>query len=118
MATRKDFQQLANGLINGTFKDFLKPVTLTMGGSFDYDTQEITGGTTINTKGIRLSYQAGEFQNQAIQSGDIKLIIENTFTDKIRTDDTILIFDGEELDIIDVSLDPADATYTIQARPK
>ena len=119
MATKNDFKQLAKGLLNNTFKDFLKPVTFSNGSyDYDYDSQGYIAGESITTKGVRLSYKSGEFQNQAIQTGDVKILVENSFSLTIRTDDTKMNFDGVEMDIVAIDLDPADAVYTIQARPK
>ena len=117
MATKNDFKQLAKRLLNNTFKDFLKPVTFS-NGSYDYDSQSYSIDESITTKGVRLSYKSGEFQNQAIQTGDVKILVENSFSLTIRTDDTKMNFDGVEMDIVAIDLDPADAVYTIQARAK
>lgn len=118
MATRAGFQALANKLINKTFADFRDEIVFTLE-QYNYDDDDSTAVETFTTKGIRLNYGKGEFQNQAIQTGDYKIVCYKPgITFDIRTDGVGMTLNGVELDIIAIMEDTAGATYTIQARDK
>ena len=117
MATRAGFKRLADKLINKTFADFRDDIVFTLE-QYNYDTgSEVI--ESVTTKGIRLNYSKGEFQNQAIQTGDYKVICYKPDIDfDIKTDNVGMTLNGVELDIESVIEDTAGATYTIQARAK
>ena len=116
---KSKFKAVADKLMNETFEDFKKPLTLrkatppaTYGGATTYATEA--------HEAIRESYKASEIDGQAIQKGDFKLILEfakwTTITP--RSDNVDAIFNGATIDIVSVETDAADATYILQCRAK
>lgn len=117
MATRKGFQALAKKLINGSFSDFRDPIILTTVEA-DYDAQANVVTDTNATQGIRLEYSKRDIGGQ-IQVGDYEIImLKQGLTIDVRADNTEMTFNGTKVTIVNVTEDPANATYTIQARNK
>lgn len=121
MPTRQGFQSLAKKLKDGTFKDFNKPVVFTKE-SYSYNDDsddEFQVLAKDETTGIRLSFNKFESQVDGVESGDFKvLVLVEDISFDLKTSGVKMLFDGVELDIVDVMPDTADATYTIHARVK
>lgn len=119
MATRASFQNLANKLINNTFSDFRDTAVFELVGEQDYDTQIAPIESTTTTTGIRLEYNKTQFDNQSIQSGDYKVVLEQQPIDfDVRADNVNLTFNSKAVEIISVVEDAARAVYTLQVRDK
>ena len=119
MATPKGFQNLASKLLNKTFVSFQKVVVLTQYGDTDYDTQVASVIATDTTKGTRTEYAASLIDNQNIQQGDYKILVEvQGLNVNVRADNVDMTFDGVAINIVSCSQDAANAVYTIQARAK
>lgn len=119
MAVTPDkFQQLATKLLDDTFGSFKKPLTLKETVPAQYPDPSTTVGQTNGA--IQLESDFNKFDGQLIQVGDIMVITkyQDWTTVKPRTDLTSVNFDGIECQIMNYQSDPADATYTIQLRPK
>lgn len=118
MATRAEFQILADELINGAFGDFKLPLLLEQIES-DYATQSTAVIASDSTEGIKLDYTAREFNGSSIQVGDYQVILEaQGLSVNVRADNVNATFDGVDINIISVQQDTANATYTLQCRAK
>lgn len=120
MATRKSFQALAAKLINTTFADFRDSVTFAQAGEVDYENQgtPVADITSDTTKGIRIEFTKSQFDGQSVQVGDYQvLVLQQGLNTDVRADNVTMTFNSVAVSIQSVSEDPAQAVYTIHARP-
>lgn len=117
MPTRQGFQKLAAKLIGVSFSDFSYPCIFTNVIDWDNATQtETTETQTINA--IRNDFNLYQFQQGAIQVGDFSLLLEfQKFTIPVRVDSTRCSYRGQDLAIIGIGIDSADAVISIHVRP-
>ena len=115
--TRQGFQNLADKLINNSFKDFRDDIVLTGVSAFDYDAQTETAGFTYTGKGIRDTFNKSSFNGDSVQIGDYQIIMEQQ---PIGQDITIgninMTINGKDVQIIRISEDAARAAYTFHVR--
>lgn len=118
MASPASFQRLAKKLINDTFGEFRKPITLQQ---VEFDNLTETNSTIASdtTTGIRLSTEKTKFEGQNIQIGDYVIILEKQVLNvDVRSDNTAMTFDGRAVEIIMVLDDAADAAINLMVRDK
>ena len=117
MATRASFQLLADKLINQTFADFRDEVVFQQMGTFDYDLQTTPVLDTSVLQGIRLEFQASQFDGQSVQIGDYKIVIEEQKVGfDVRADNVKMTFNGKEVEIQRGKGDAARAANFIHVR--
>lgn len=123
MPTKQTFKNIAGKFFTVTFKDFVAPFTFTFTPSSTYD--PITGaysdlGTSQILSCIRLNHETRQYDGERIRIGDVKLISRyddwNTLGVVPQVEDTTVVIDGDNYQIVDRQLDAADALYTMNCR--
>ncbi len=115
--TQAEFQQVADDL-KAEFLDFFKPAIFTRKGTYDPVTRTTTGDTALTVDALREEYNANQIDGQSIQANDFKLlVVASEFTTiKPTVDGLSCVYDGRTITVKRVSLDSANAMYTLQVR--
>lgn len=119
MATTKaEFKQLADELINGEFADFFSNRVFTVPGVKNPITGVVTGGVSKSISCLRADYKADQIDGLIIRSIDFKLVLlhKNVTGININAANLRVMVEGKSCLVINVSLDAADAVYTLQVR--
>lgn len=107
------FINMAAGMIGGSFAAFAKDAVFTKASGFDYETQKATTKTQT-IKMIRIDYKQSQYQSSLIKLADFQLIGEaQKLKWELSTDDTFCTFDGKNLVVSTIDIDPATATVII-----
>lgn len=111
-----DFQDVAAELIgpSGEFAPFRKPCAITVSGAFDRSTQSaIQSVQTVQM--IDVSRISSQFENKAVPACDIELVgLYSEFSTIPKIENTRFSFAGKSFALVDVEVDPAQATVTLR----
>lgn len=120
MATTKtEFWGLAAELISGEFVDFTETTVLNVLGEFDYGTQTSPIEFTASIPMIRYDYKVNQYDGEKIKIGDYMLIGEfQLLAFEPSPDNTQVIYDGAEVNLNRVEIDPAGASVILHVRPQ
>jgi hypothetical protein len=115
---RAEFVELAAELIGDEFADFTYDCVLTTVTGWNNTTQTETS-ITQTIPAIRMDFESSEFDGEAIMVNDYMLIAERQpITIPLDPGATDCTYRGDSLDIIDTTVDPADATIIFHVRRK
>jgi hypothetical protein len=118
MSIRDELQSELSDAFDDDLQDAVFSIKLIKGKiSYDVSTgTNIKTGDTFNTRGIPYDINTSEIFNQALKPGDVSFIILQNELDSIPEIDDYINYNGYTYKIIDVSKDPADATWEILCR--
>jgi hypothetical protein len=117
--TKAEFQDLAAELISGEFADFTESTVLNQLGAFDYNTQAAAVVATSTIEMIKYDYKINQYDGEKIKIGDFMLIGERQLVSfEPSVDNTQVIYDGAEVNLNDVEIDPASASVILHVRPQ
>ncbi len=112
-------QKTVQKLLGVTSGDARRDVTFIKRGNFEYATQSSADSSFVVKNAVVASFKATEYQDDNIESGDIKLICELVDGNpEINTDDTDCEIDGIIYDIIDTKDGPMKTFSIMQLRTK
>ena len=117
--TKQQFKDLAQRLAGDTFADFFPLRTFTAPATnYDPITGAETGGATEQVNCVRMDYNESQFDGQAIQRNDFKLLarVDAFSTVDPSVDGVTVDVDGVECQVVQVMKDAANAMYTMQVR--
>lgn len=117
--TPQQFKDLATRLTTDTFGAFFVERTFTApAGGYDPITGTSTPGASESVPTYRQDYDERQFDGQAIQRGDFKLLarVDEFTTVDPSVDGVTVDVDGVTCQIVQVMKDGADAMYTMQVR--
>jgi len=97
----------------GQLGDLVVEVTYTGKGGYDPATGSVSEGASQTIKGVFASYSRQEVDGSTVQVSDRKLVVRATTPLSIGGN---ISYDGMTYEIISVTPDPADTTYTVQLR--
>ncbi len=118
--SKKKFQKIAKKILNGVFKDFLEPCPVYNVTGINYASQtETTETQTPVLSFIRIDYESKQVDGQLILANDFMLIGEyQVLSIEVKVDQSTIVYKGENYQIKNVDIDPADATIILQVRRK
>jgi hypothetical protein len=118
--SKKKFQKIAKKLISGIFVQFKEICPLYNVTGVNYSAQTSTKVYQTPEIGfIRIDYDSKQVDGQLIKANDFMLIGEyQELSIAVEVDKTTAVYKGEEYQIKNVDIDPADATIILQARRK
>ena len=117
MGLQARFQALAVNLIETTFVEMAKSLVLTQLGEWNQATQSAPTVATDTTIGIDTGFTKNEIDGASIQEDDYQIIFAATgITVDLKADNVECVFNGIDLNIESVNVDPATARYIIHCR--
>lgn len=112
-------QKTVQKLLGITAGDARRDVTFIKRGNFNYSTQSSSDTSFVVKNAVITSFKGSEYQNDNIESGDLKLICEIVDGNPdVNTDDTDCEIDGVLYDIIDTKDGPMKTFSIMQLRTK
>lgn len=117
--TKLEFQSLAAELISDEFLDFTKTAVINLLGIFDYNTQSAPVLSTASIAMIKYDYKVNQFDGEKIKTGDFMLIGERQLISFEPSPDSCqVIYDGKDVNLGRVEIDPAEASVIFHVRPQ
>ena len=117
--TKAEFQDLASELIRGEFVDFTESTVISVLGAFDYVTQTSPVEFTATIPMIKYDYKVNQYDGEKIKIGDYMLIGElQLLAFEPSPDNTKVVYNGEEVNLNRVEIDPARASVILHVRPQ
>lgn len=118
--TKNKFQKIAKKLLRGVFKDFLEVCPIYNVTGTDYATQtETKEYQTPEISFIRIDYDQKQVDGQLILANDFMLIGEyQLLSIEVKVDESTIVYKGENYQIKNLDIDPADASIILQVRRK
>lgn len=117
--SRARTQATVQRLLGITAGDARRDVTIVKRGNFDYATQSASETTFVVNNAVVTAFKGTEYQDDNIESGDLKVIAELVDSaPEINVDDTDLEIDGVLYDIIDTKDGPMKTFTIMQVRTK
>lgn len=115
--TQQEFKDAAKELFV-EFADFLVSREFVKAGDYNPVTGTTTGDIIETVDSLCEEYSQGEIDGQLIQSNDYKVLalVEDFTLIQPKTDDIKLTIGGKRANIVRVSVDAANAIYTMQVR--
>lgn len=111
------FKTLANNLVTDTFSAFAKVLIMRTAAAVTYGSAQTY--TTETGTGIALSLDYSAFNNQLIESGDLRIVTNaSQWTTDPEADNIDITFDGVAYSIILVEKDADSAAYFLTVRRK
>jgi hypothetical protein len=117
--TKAEFWDLAAELIRGEFADFTETTVLSVFGPFDYNTQSAPIEFSASIPMIKYDYKVNQYDGEKVKIGDFMLIGElQLISFEPSVDNTKVTYNGEEVNLNRVEIDPAGASVILHVRPQ